>query len=94
MRWYLCPQTSGNYLATDGSGGNQAQFMRLTLTNVSPGDKVLWLHFVFTVLYITWGCWLLKWHYHQFTTIRQHWLRSGTLCDLYQHMCVCESSVM
>jgi hypothetical protein len=70
-------QTSSDFLATDGSGGNQAQFMRLTLTNVSPGDRVLWLHFVFALLYVTWGCWLLKWHYHQFTTIRQHWLRSG-----------------
>jgi len=29
------------------------------------------------------GCWLLKWHYHQYVTIRQHWLKAGKLnvCD-------------
>ncbi|KAF5828952.1 late exocytosis, associated with Golgi transport-domain-containing protein [Dunaliella salina] len=68
---------TAGFMESDPTFGNQAEFMRLTTTNVPSHSHVLWLHFVMVWIYIFWGCWLLKWHYHQYVTIRQHWLKAG-----------------
>lgn len=43
------------FLESDKTFGNQAGYMKFTMTNITPGDPVLWVHTVFVALYVAWG---------------------------------------
>lgn len=48
----------------------------VTEPRLCPNPRV---HLVFIYLYLGWAMLLLRWHYHQYLTIRQHYLRKGTV---------------
>ncbi|KAG2438979.1 hypothetical protein HYH02_010771 [Chlamydomonas schloesseri] len=66
---------------TGGEAANtnaqHSDFMRLTMANIMLRSKRFWVHFVFIYVYLGWAMLLLRWHYHQYLTIRQHYLRKG-----------------
>eukprot|EP00798_Chlamydomonas_sp_ICE-L_P014460 gene14460-20472_t len=76
---------SGTYI-DDSSQGNPSSFMKATLTNVSKGDNVLWVHFVLIWLYLAYACWILKWHYHQFVIIRRIYMKKGDNVNIWRQM--------
>lgn len=61
---------------------NPSKFMMLTTTNVNQRSAALWVHFFCVLLFVGWAQWVLKWHYHQFVLIRQHYLRKGEAAGL------------
>ncbi|KAG2443726.1 hypothetical protein HXX76_002072 [Chlamydomonas incerta] len=66
--------TGGEAAATNAQ---HSDFMRLTMANIMAKSKRFWVHFVFIYVYLGWAMLLLQWHYHQYLTIRQHYLRKG-----------------
>ncbi|EFJ49655.1 hypothetical protein VOLCADRAFT_104236 [Volvox carteri f. nagariensis] len=62
----------------------QSGFMRLTMSNIPHGSKVFWVHLGFVYIYLGWAMVLLHWHYHQYLTIRQHYLRKGDDVNLWR----------
>ena len=65
---------------------NPSMFMKLTLTNVRDGSHVMWVHCVFVFLFTGYACWLLKWHYHQYVIIRQHYMQQGDNVNVWRHL--------
>ncbi|KAG2500669.1 hypothetical protein HYH03_001435 [Edaphochlamys debaryana] len=61
----------------DEASNSDSLFLRLTMSNIPKGSKVYWVHLVCTYIFLGWTMFLLKWHYHQYLTIRQHYLRKG-----------------
>jgi hypothetical protein len=58
--------TSSNFLARNTSQGQQfakTNLMFLTMGNLQPGAKTLWVHFCFVVAFTCYGMWLLDQHY-------------------------------
>ncbi|PNW73839.1 hypothetical protein CHLRE_13g574850v5 [Chlamydomonas reinhardtii] len=62
---------------TATTNAQHSDFMRLTMANIMLKSKRFWVHLVFIYLYLGWAMLLLRWHYHQYLTIRQHYLRKG-----------------
>ncbi|GIL51096.1 hypothetical protein Vafri_7150 [Volvox africanus] len=62
----------------------QSGFMRLTMANIPQGSHIFWVHVVFVYIYLAWAMFLLRWHYHQYLTIRQHYLRKGNDVNLWR----------
>lgn len=60
--------------------------MKLTLTNVRDGSHVMWVHCFFVFLFTGYACWLLKWHYHQYVIIRQHYMQQGDNVNVWRHL--------
>lgn len=46
-------------------------FIRLTMSNITPGSPLLWIHFVFVYGIVFWTCWLITEHYKEYITLRQ-----------------------
>ncbi|GIM03101.1 hypothetical protein Vretimale_7897 [Volvox reticuliferus] len=62
----------------------QSGFMRLTMANIPQGSQIFWVHVIFVYIYLAWAMFLLRWHYHQYLTIRQHYLRKGNDVNLWR----------
>ncbi|GLC35608.1 hypothetical protein PLESTM_000342700 [Pleodorina starrii] len=63
---------------------DQSGFMRLTMANIPKGSPVFWVHVAFVYIYLAWAMVLLRWHYHQYLTIRQYYLRKGDNENLWR----------
>ncbi|GLI62080.1 hypothetical protein VaNZ11_004639 [Volvox africanus] len=70
--------------ASKQSDAYQSGFMRLTMANIPQGSHIFWVHVVFVYIYLAWAMFLLRWHYHQYLTIRQHYLRKGNDVNLWR----------
>jgi len=53
-------------------------FMRLTISNITPGSSLLWVHFVFVYVFVGWGCWLTMEHYKEYIALRQAYMVRAT----------------
>lgn len=53
-------------------------FMRLTISNITPGSNLLWVHFVFVYVFVAWGCWLTMEHYKEYIALRQAYMVRAT----------------
>ena len=62
------------------------------LSPLLPPCALSRLHCVLCLFYLCYVCWLLDFHYHQFLSIRQHYLKKGE-GKVYVHVrvCVCAS---
>ena len=57
-------------------------FIRLTMSNLTPGTPLMWVHFVFVYGVVFWTCWLITEHYKEYITLRQSYvIRSTALPD-------------
>jgi uncharacterized membrane protein YgcG len=57
-------------------------FIRLTMSNLTPGTPLLWVHFVFVYGMVFWTCWLITEQYKEYITLRQSYvIRSTALPD-------------
>ena len=53
-------------------------FIRLTMSNITPGSSVLWVHFVFVYAAVFWTCWLITEQYKEYISLRQAYIVRGT----------------
>lgn len=53
-------------------------FIRLTMSNITPGSSVLWVHFVFVYGAIFWTCWLITEQYKEYISLRQAYVIRNT----------------
>lgn len=70
--WYK----SGEY--ANSTDEFSSVFMRLTISNITPGSSLFWVHFVFVYIFVAWGCWLTKEHYKEYIALRQAYMVKAT----------------
>ncbi|GBF99191.1 hypothetical protein Rsub_11636 [Raphidocelis subcapitata] len=57
--------------------GNTSTFTRLTMANIDPRSKIMWGHWTCVFVFLGWTLLLLEYHYRQYVSLRQFYLRSG-----------------
>jgi hypothetical protein len=53
-------------------------FIRLTMSNITPGSSVLWVHFAFVYGAVFWTCWLITEQYKEYISLRQAYVIRNT----------------
>lgn len=53
---------------------NQDGLLKTTMSNMCPGDKLLWVHVVFVYMVLAWGMYLLNKHYIAYAALRHHYV--------------------
>ena len=53
-------------------------FIRLTMSNITPGSSVLWVHFLFVYGAVFWTCWLITEQYKEYISLRQAYVIRNT----------------
>lgn len=53
-------------------------FIRLTMSNITPGSSVLWVHFFFVYGAVFWTCWLITEFYKEYVSLRQAYVIRNT----------------
>ncbi|KDD76067.1 late exocytosis protein, partial [Helicosporidium sp. ATCC 50920] len=59
-------------------------FVKLTMSNVAPGSKLMWVHFVMVIVCVLWGCWLITEYYKEYISLRQAYMIQATEVSLAQ----------
>ena len=54
-------------------------FIRMTMSNLTPGTPLMWIHFVFVYAAVFWTCWLITEHYKEYVTLRQAYVVRSTV---------------
>ena len=53
-------------------------FIRLTMSNITPGSSLLWVHFFFVYGAVFWTCWLVTEFYKEYVSLRQAYVIRNT----------------
>ncbi len=53
-------------------------FIRLTMSNITPGSSLLWVHFFFVYGAVFWTCWLITEFYKEYVSLRQAYVIRNT----------------
>eukprot|EP00890_Picochlorum_soloecismus_P002178 jgi/Picsp_1/2961/NSC_01185-R1_erd4-related membrane protein len=63
---------TGDYFVQTGAVGNDTSssnltylFLRMTISNIENGSSVLWVHFVFLIVMVLYGCYLIILYYEE-----------------------------
>ncbi|KAL4421157.1 hypothetical protein ABPG77_000792 [Micractinium sp. CCAP 211/92] len=64
------PDPATTQTDANGTTVNDA-FLKMTMSAIPHGSPVLWLHFVFTYIFMAWVCFLLIQYYKEFISLRQ-----------------------
>ena len=72
-----------NYYTKDSrtsgsSDGYTTVFIRLTMSNITPGSPTMWVHFFFVYGVVFWACWLITEQYKEYITLRQNYVIRST----------------
>lgn len=53
-------------------------FVRLTMSNIPPGSRLFWVHFVFVYIFVGYSCWLTVEYYKEYIALRQAYMVRST----------------
>ena len=56
-------------------------FLRMTISNVPNGSPVLWVHFIFMIVFVFWGCYLILVFYEEHIAMQHTLMAKAAAAD-------------